>query len=112
MAYKGKKFKKPSLTTPGEAYSIKTLVSKFQAGGVVSQQLFREGTYNGESDDIDPFQDPNNVDITDIQKATEKLESKIASAQAEAKRKKQEEEEAKKKDDQGTQKDDTTNDDE
>jgi hypothetical protein len=89
-----------SKTVPGLDYELGDLVRRFQAGGVISQELAREGEYTG--DKIPPEQSPEMVDLVDYQKFKEKVDTALKAAEAakkqEAKAKALEEEAQKFKD--------------
>lgn len=75
-----------SMTIPGQAYSIETMVRRFQTGGVVSRQMFRAAVPTG--DEPDPFQSA--IDITQIEAIKKEMDLKF-----EAKVKAQKDKEAK-----------------
>jgi hypothetical protein len=84
----GKKPRGKSETLPGKAVTVKQMVNNLQSGGVVNQQLFREGEYH-EDDSIPPEGDADFIDLTDAER--------VANEVAKAKEEKRKEEELQKK---------------
>jgi hypothetical protein len=80
-----KKPKGKSMTVPNQAYELRDLIPKFQAGGVVSSQLERIGEYH-EHDTIPPEAKEGVIDLVDydrISKDAAEKQSKIVAAQRE-----------------------------
>ena len=85
-----KKPKGKSDTVPGLEYNLGDLVRKFQAGGVVSNQLLREGEYH-QHGSIPPEGHADFVDLTDAAKVAEDAhKAKIKINEEEIQKKKRE----------------------
>lgn len=75
---KAKKRKRPhgekSPVVPGLGYDLGDLVRRFQAGGVISQDLARPGEYTG--DKIPPEASTEMIDLVDYQRFSDSLKEK------------------------------------
>jgi hypothetical protein len=87
---------KESKTVPGQGYELGDLVRRFQAGGVISQDLARPGEYTGNN--IPPEASTEMIDLVDYQRfadtVAEREKADKAREKAEAKAKALAEQEA------------------
>ena len=65
---------KESQTIPGQDYKLGDLVRRFQAGGVISQDLARPGEYTGNT--IPPEASVDMIDLVDYQRFNETVVQK------------------------------------